>query len=160
MHGDGDPMAPLGAGTPDTVAAVLLLRRDGAALMQHRDDKPGLRRAGLWVPPGGHCEPGEPIPACARREFLEETGYRLTELHWLDTVIDDPQDGGPAYPLTVFWSCYDERQPVRCLEGQALEFMPRRRAAEHAVPPNIVALWDRALAQKDRPCGAWRTITL
>ena len=51
----------------ERVSAVILLRDDGAALMQHRDDKPGLRNAGMWVPPGGHRDPGEEAVACAGR---------------------------------------------------------------------------------------------
>src|SRR5207244_7304545 len=58
-----------------TVAGVVLLRDDNSALLQLRDNKPGLNAAGLWVFPGGHCEPGESIEAGARREFREETGY-------------------------------------------------------------------------------------
>ena len=54
---------------------------DGAALLQHRDDKPELRRAGMWVPPGGGLDPGEPAEAGARREIREETGYLCGELH-------------------------------------------------------------------------------
>ena len=58
------------------VAGIVLLREpDGAALLQHRDDKPGLPHANLWVPPGGHCDGDESWDACAAREFLEETGY-------------------------------------------------------------------------------------
>ena len=59
----------------DVVAAVFLIRPDGSVLLQHRDDKPGLRHANMWVPPGGHCEPGETPRECAQREFLEETCY-------------------------------------------------------------------------------------
>jgi len=44
-----------------TVGGVVLLRDDNSALLQLRDNKPGLNAAGLWVFPGGHCEPGELI---------------------------------------------------------------------------------------------------
>ena len=33
------------------VAAVFLLRDDGAVLLQHRDDKPDISHPGQWVPP-------------------------------------------------------------------------------------------------------------
>lgn len=127
------------------VATIFLLRDDGAALLQHRDDKPGLRRAGVWVPPGGHCEPGESFEACARREFLEETDYVCGDLHPLGTVLDDPADGSPPDELAVFWAAYDGTSPFRCLEGQDLRFVGRGPASGIPFPANLMAVWDRAV---------------
>jgi 8-oxo-dGTP diphosphatase len=112
----------------DTVAIVVLLRRDGAALMQHRDNKHGLRHPNQWVMPGGHCEDGESFESCARREFFEETGYRLDHLEQLVKFIEPPAEL-PANLVTVFWALYDDVQPVQCHEGQALAFIERERAA-------------------------------
>jgi 8-oxo-dGTP diphosphatase len=48
--------------------AVLIDERDGSVfLVDHR-------LAGLWLPAGGHVEPGEDPAACARREAAEELG--------------------------------------------------------------------------------------
>lgn len=128
------------------VGAVMLLRDDGAALLQLRDAKPGLRNAGLWVPPGGHAEPGEAIEACARREFHEETDYRCGQLQWLCT-FEDRVEGFPPYTLTVFWSRYDGRQRVVCREGQALEFVRREEAEGRAMPQYLRQLWNDAYTQ-------------
>ena len=129
------------------VAAVMLLRADGAALLQHRDDKPGLPHAGRWVPPGGHCDPGEPAEACARREFAEEAAYTLgDDLHYLMRFVDDHIEGVPPSWLTVFWARYDGVQQPVCLEGQNLEFIERDRARELRVPEYLVNVWDAALA--------------
>ena len=57
------------------VGALFLLRDDGALLLQLRDEKPNLRHAGMWVPPGGHIEADESVEQGTRREFLEETDY-------------------------------------------------------------------------------------
>jgi 8-oxo-dGTP pyrophosphatase MutT (NUDIX family) len=125
---------------------VILLRNDGAALLQHRDDKPGLPHAGMWVPPGGHAEPAESPEACARREFLEETGYVCEVLHWLEarTVVIE---GFPTVHLTVFWSRYDGVQRTVCREGQALEFVGRDDSHTLQMPDFVITIWDRALEQ-------------
>ena len=132
------------------VAGIVLLREpDGAALLQHRDDKPGLPHANLWVPPSGHCDDGERWELCAAREFLEETGYRCGNLRLLaDLDVDDVPFSAPMH-LKVFWDVYDGHQAVSCCEGQGLEFVSRNRATEIAMPEYLVALWDQAL-------GAWQ----
>lgn len=130
----------------NNVASIFLLRGDGALLLQHRDDKPGLPLAGKWAPPGGHCEAGEDIELCARRELREETGYDCAELNLLGSFIDDNVENHPAYPLTVFWAGYDGVQPLRCLEGQALEFARRDQASDYEIPQYLIGIWDQAIA--------------
>jgi 8-oxo-dGTP pyrophosphatase MutT (NUDIX family) len=142
---DTQTARPAEEAPPREVAAVVLLRADGAALLQHRDDKPGLPRAGMWVPPGGHRDPGESPLDCARRELYEETGYRCDGLHWLDTFLDRVEGGFAPQRLHVFWGAYDGAQELRCLEGQALEFVPRSAAAAYPMPAFVVPVWDRAM---------------
>jgi 8-oxo-dGTP pyrophosphatase MutT (NUDIX family) len=132
------------------VAGIILLREpDGAALLQHRDDKPGLPHANLWVPPGGHCEAGEAFLPCARREFHEETGYRCANLRLLRELHVDDVEYSPPLLLSVFWDVYDGRQAIVCGEGQALEFKARSQAPQLAMPAYLVELWDQAI-------DAWR----
>jgi len=128
----------------DRVAAVLLLRRDGAALLQHRDDKPGLRHANMWGPPGGHAEPGESMSDCAHRELYEETGYDAPDLRLLMSR-DDSVEGWPMYRLTIFWCWYDGTQSIACHEGQALAFIERSAAGSYPIPDFIIDAWDAAL---------------
>lgn len=130
------------------VAAVYVLRDDGAALLQHRDDKPGLRDAGKWVPPGGHLDTGEYLEACARRELLEETEYRCGELHWLASYRPDHDGDWPGCELSIFWTRYDGTQTVTCREGQALKFVKRAEACYYPIPRGLVDAWDQALARK------------
>src|SRR5690349_20633338 len=129
----------------DRVAAIILLRRDGAALLQHRDDKPGLRHAGMWVPPGGHAEPGELVLDCARRELREETEYDASDLRFLLSQ-EDAVEGWPAYQLTFFWCWYDGIQSLACHEGQALAFIERSKAENYPIPTYLIDAWDAALA--------------
>lgn len=128
----------------DNVAAILLLRADGAALLQHRDDKPALRHAGMWVPPGGHADPGEPMLDCARRELREETEYDAADLQFL-TSFEDAVEGRPAYRLTVFWCRYDGVQSIVCHEGQGLAFIERSAATNYPMPAFVINTWDAAL---------------
>jgi len=129
----------------DRIAAVMLVRDDGAVLMQHRDDKPGLRAAGQWVPPGGHCEDGERVEDGARREFLEETGYCCESLTLICNMISDNDPGWPPQDLTVFAVRYDGVQEISCFEGQAVEFITRESAGDYFIPEYILQIWDLVL---------------
>ena len=128
-----------------SVAAVIVLRRDGAALLQLRDDRPDIRHPGVWVPPGGHSESGESMICCAKRELLEETGYECSDERFL-VSFEDHVDGWPAYTLTIFWCVYDGIQTVTCREGQALAFVERSKAENFPIPPYVINAWDAALA--------------
>ena len=61
------------------VVGVVLLRDDGAALLQHRDDISTISDPGLWVFPGGHLESGETPQDGAVREVEEETCLSLSQ---------------------------------------------------------------------------------
>ena len=129
----------------DRVAAIWVLRRDGAALLQHRDDKPGLRQAGMWVPPGGHADSGESMPDCARRELREETEYDAPDLRFLMSLDRTYEDGAEAQ-VTIFWCWYDEVQSIVCHEGQELAFVERSAAANYPIPAFLLDVWDAAIA--------------
>jgi 8-oxo-dGTP pyrophosphatase MutT (NUDIX family) len=132
------------------VAGVVLLRDDFAALLQLRDNKPGLRAAGKWVFPGGHCNYGEPIEECARRELREETGYDCRELHVLTSLVDDFEPGYPDHNVTFFWARFDGRQKIFCYEGQKLEFVHRKDAEQIPSSPFLARVWDQSIAELTR----------
>lgn len=121
------------------------MRPDGAALLQLRDNKPGLNAAGLWVFPGGHCEPGETAEAGARREFFEETGYRCEALIPVTTFVHPSDDGRGLFELNLFACRYDGTRPVHCYEGQKVEFIPRADAARLPAPEYVPRVWDLAI---------------
>lgn len=130
---------------PSIVAGVVLLRSDGSALLQLRDNKPGLNAAGQWVFPGGHCDEGESAEQGACREFEEETGYRCGRLHWLTTFCHPSDDLQYMYELSMFMSPYDGRQPVHCYEGQAVEFIARADLSRLPMPDYVRRVWDAAI---------------
>jgi len=140
----------------DRVAAIMLMRRDGAVLLQHRDDKPGLRHAGMWAPPGGHAESNESMLDCARRELREETGYDAGDLQFLQ-ALDDAVEGWPVYRLTIFWCWYDGVQSIACHEGQALAFIERSMAENYPIPTVVVGAWDAALSAARATAGKSRS---
>jgi 8-oxo-dGTP pyrophosphatase MutT (NUDIX family) len=127
----------------DMVAATVVLRHDGAALLQHRDDKPGLRAAGMWGLPGGHAEVGESMLECARRELREETEYEASSLELLSS-FDGTDESGTPFRVTYFWCRYDGIQPVVCHEGQALAFVERSTVAHYPIPAYVIDVWDAA----------------
>lgn len=134
-----------------TICAVVLLREDGVALLQWRDDKPTIEDPGIWVFPGGHLEPGESQEAAARREFREETCYDCGELHRLVSYSRKELGYSGEFEIVFFWGQFDGKQEIRCCEGQALRFIGRD--AVHLLPIRdyLPAVWDQALAAAAKP---------
>jgi 8-oxo-dGTP pyrophosphatase MutT (NUDIX family) len=128
------------------VCGVVLLREDGAALLQHRDDIPGIADPGLWVFPGGHREDQETSQQAARREFLEETRYRCTELYPLCSFPGATFGYQGNFALEFFWARYDQISSFECCEGQQLRFVSRAEAEQLPACPYLLQVWDRALS--------------
>ncbi len=63
-----------------TAARVLILDAAGRVLLFRGGDPARPQDGEWWFTPGGGVEPGESLPAAARREIHEETGHRLGEL--------------------------------------------------------------------------------
>ncbi len=124
------------------VGALYLFREDDKSLLlQLRDVKPNLRHAGLWVPPGGHSESDETVEECTRREFYEETNYFCEQMNWVSGLeIKNPQ--WPTFLLGISWAYYDEIQPIKCREGQALKFVNRHEAKSLPIPTFVYYVWD------------------
>ncbi len=135
------------------VVGVVLLREDGAALLQHRDDIPTISDPGLWVFPGGHVEQGETPREGAAREMEEETCYRCHNLRPLIRL--EIEEG----TLLFFWENYDGRQRVACREGQRLEFVDRRKVDSLPKQSYLTDVFDLALAAQKRANVVGRKLT-
>jgi len=61
--------------TQPTAVAIAILYRQGAFLMQLRDDIHGIAYPGCWGFFGGHMEPGETPEVGVKRELMEEIEY-------------------------------------------------------------------------------------
>lgn len=61
----------------DFIGVKIALINNDQLLMIQRDDKPGLRYAGLWDFPGGAREDGETPAECVIREVDEELGIKV-----------------------------------------------------------------------------------
>ena len=129
----------------EQICGVVLLRDDGSALLQLRDDIPGINDPGLWCFPGGHLEPGESDEAGACREFLEETSYRCARLERL--VAFPGRAIGYSQPLdiTFFWCRFDGSQSIACSEGQDLRFVTREEIGNLPRRHYLTEVWDLAL---------------
>jgi 8-oxo-dGTP pyrophosphatase MutT (NUDIX family) len=128
------------------VCGVVLLRNDGAALLQLRDDNPNIQDPGIWVFPGGHVEPDETPEAGARREFKEETLYCCDALRELVRFSSRDLGYSGDYPVIFFWSHFDGAQEIRCCEGQDLRFVLRDSARALPQRSYLLDVWDLALS--------------
>ena len=129
------------------VGCIFVIRDDGALLMQLRDDMPGLRHAGLWVPPGGHMELGETLIETAVREFHEETQLKCQQLQWLN-AIEVNSHPWPRYLLGMFWTLYNNK-PFECHEGQELKFVEPGVASQYPMPLFVAEVWKDILLRAD-----------
>jgi 8-oxo-dGTP pyrophosphatase MutT (NUDIX family) len=72
--------------THDYVCVVAVSRTAGLVLV--RQYRPAISAYCLDLP-SGHVDPGEPPEEAARRELLEETGYRAGKMHLLGRLAPD-----------------------------------------------------------------------
>lgn len=66
------------------VVSAILWADDGRALLQQRDEKPGLPYAGYWTLFGGQVEADEGPDSAIRRELVEELALHDQPLTFLE----------------------------------------------------------------------------
>lgn len=130
----------------NVIAAIFVLKKDGSVLLQHRDNKSGIRDPNIWGPPGGHLEDNETELSCAKRELSEETTYKVENLTFLKSVFDTTPNQ-PVIKVSLFWCLYDYIQVPKCNEGQDLRFVSRLEASSLPIKKFIIKAWDDALTE-------------
>jgi 8-oxo-dGTP diphosphatase len=133
-----------------TTVGIILVNAAGQILMQLRDDIPTIVDPGCWVVPGGVVDPGETPEDGARRELLEETGYRAGRLiHACERVLDRSE--GFAERQHYYVGRYDEQRPLTCYEGQELRFQDRSALVDLKTSPDLAGIILDCLARVPVP---------
>ena len=131
--------------------ALFLIRRDGAALFQLRDNRPDIRCAGLWGVPGGQVkqegdeEEQESKSQAVCREIFEETGYSVNEVHFMEEIEFREKRHG-EYTVSLFWQWYDSKQVLNCYEGQAMRFIHWQEHWQYPIIKELLLPWQRLLS--------------
>jgi len=114
------------------IAQIILVRKDGAIIMQQRDDKPGITNPGAITPFGGNVESGETPLQAAYRELQEETSLRVRldnlELFgvYYKTKATHGQDGEVHYFIVRDVDDTD----FKVYEGQGFYLLHSRKALD------------------------------
>ncbi len=104
--------------------------------------------AGAWLLPGGNVERNERLEDAARRELLEETGYRAGDLRPVASYEVRSAPPGSLHFLVHLFRCRDVDGTPRAEAGSDLRWAVPREIDPH---PNLaVALVDLGLIERDR----------
>lgn len=132
-------------------AGMLIRDSEGRILLQRRSD------TGWWGLPGGHLNPGESLSACAAREVMEETGWRV-EVIGLLGIYSDPEFQTHTYPdgnvvqfvATVFEALAIENTGTRDDESLSVQFFSQHELPEQLMRTSRPQIAD-ALSTVHRP---------
>lgn len=102
------------------VAGMILIDKR-RVLLQLRDNKSGIDYSGMWTIPGGVVSNNESTVDAARREFEEETGYKVENCHHL---VDLNYIAHKKMKLfCVFFADYIQGRVIQCFEGQEMRWI-------------------------------------
>lgn len=106
-------------------SSVILIKKNGDALLQKRDNIKKIAYPNFWSFPGGTIEKKETAKNGAKRELFEETGYLTKKLKFFKNFYDFHR--GRKNKIVFFWDYYDNSTIINCFEGQKLEFISFER---------------------------------
>lgn len=101
-------------------AEIILVRKDGALILQQRDDKPGITNPGMITSFGGHIEPGETPLQAAVRELNEETNLNFTadRLSFFGKYRKTKKVHGEDWDVYYFVATDVDDRNLKVFEGQ------------------------------------------
>ena len=116
---------------------------DGRILISRRKDDDSF--GGYWEFPGGGCEPGETLEACAVREVREELGVEVAAER-LMRVIENPYPG-KQLRLTFFLCRHVSGEPaaIDCAEAR---WVHARDLNDYHFPPANQVLIDELIGSR------------
>ncbi|HYL74945.1 MAG TPA: NUDIX hydrolase [Bryobacteraceae bacterium] len=105
-----------------------IVQHPGSAVMMAVDDKKRIllvrqyrlpARGNLWELPAGKVDPGETPMQAAKRELIEETGYRARK--WTKLVTFYPSPGYVAEKMTIYLATGLKAGAAKPMEDERIE---------------------------------------
>jgi 8-oxo-dGTP pyrophosphatase MutT (NUDIX family) len=114
-------------------AEILLIRQDGAVILQTRDNKPDITNPGLVSSFGGHIEAGEEPIEAAVREINEETNLGLTQdqLQFYRTCHKTKAVHGEDWDVYYFVAQYISTEHLAVYEGTGYTVIASKEKLKH-----------------------------
>jgi nudix-type nucleoside diphosphatase (YffH/AdpP family) len=105
----------------DSVAALLFNTRTKRIVLVNQFKYPAYRKGPGWITEtmAGMIDGNENPQSAARREILEETGYRVISLEHISTFYLSP--GGSSERIILFYAEVDDKDKVTTAGGLAEE---------------------------------------
>lgn len=122
------------------IAQVILVRTDGAIVLQQRDNKPGITNPGAITPFGGNVEPGETPLQAAYRELQEETNLvvRLSDLEFFGVYYKTKAVHGQDGEVHYFIVRGVDDTGLKVYEGQGF-YILHNRAGLAGIKTSVLA---------------------
>ena len=128
------------------ISTIILIKDNGDALLQLRDNVPHITNPNIWTFPGGCKEDEEDFYVAAIRELKEETGYISKKLKFLGKHFIKQSDLTNE-TIYFFMDIYDGVQKISCYEGQKMEFTSRNEADTKNLSNFLIKFWDKAIKE-------------
>lgn len=128
------------------ICGVLLLKDTNEILLQLRDKNNLIDLPNVWVFPGGHKKHRESIENCAKREFYEETNYKIYKLEYVDTI----ELLGNNKIIHYFYEKFDNEQKIICNEGQMLKFFNYKEILNLDTPLYTITILNKLISKLNK----------